>query len=119
MNSFVDFLWAMLVVYFWFMVIWMFIRVFADIFRRHDLTGAWKVIWIVVLIAVPFLGALIYILIRPVTDEDREMAQQQVQQQQRAAGYSAADEITKLTALRDSGSITAEEFETAKAKALA
>ena len=119
MNSFVDFLWAMLVIYFWFMVIWMFIRVFADIFRRNDLSGVWKAIWIVVLIVVPFFGALVYIIARPVTEQHREMAQQMEQQQQRAAGYSAADEITKLTGLRDSGAISAEEFESAKAKALA
>jgi ABC-type multidrug transport system fused ATPase/permease subunit len=119
MNTFLDFLWAMIVIYFWFMIIWMFIRVFADIFRRNDLTGVWKAIWIVVLILVPFLGALIYIISRPVTEQDREMAEEMEQQQKRAAGYSAADEITKLTGLKESGAISDEEFEAAKAKALA
>ncbi len=43
----------MIYFYFIFMVIWIFIQVFADIFRRDDLSGAWKVIWILVLFIVP------------------------------------------------------------------
>ncbi len=132
MNSFADFFWAMIVFYFLFMVIWIFIRIFADIFRRRDLTGAWKAIWIIVLFIVPFFGAIVYMITRPVTAQDLEdkaayeqqqaaiAAQQQAQfASQTAADTSAADQITKLVALRDSGAITQEEFEAAKAKALA
>lgn len=63
--TFGDFLWGMLVFFFWFMAIWIFIAVFADIFRRHDLSGWAKVGWILLIFILPFLGALIYIGTRP------------------------------------------------------
>jgi hypothetical protein len=63
--TFGDFLWAMLVFFFWVMVIWIFITVFVDIFRRPDLGGWGKAGWIVLIFIVPFLGALIYIIARP------------------------------------------------------
>ena len=117
MNSFADFFWAMIVFYFLFMVIWIFIRIFADIFHRRDLTGAWKAIWILVLFIIPFFGAIVYMITRPVTAQDLEekaalraaaggvspLQQQQAQAQlaaQTAADTSAADQITKLVALK-------------------
>jgi len=133
-NSFADFFWAMIVFYFLFMIIWIFIRIFADIFRRRDLTAVWKVIWIIVLFWIPFFGAIVYMLTRPVTEQDLEEQAQAQQQQaamaaqqaaqaqfvkQAAADSSTADQITKLVSLRDSGALTQEEYETAKAKALA
>jgi hypothetical protein len=53
------------------------------------------------------------------TEQDKQMLAAAQAQQRRASGYSAADEIDKLTRLRDAGTLTPEEFETAKAKALA
>ena len=120
MNSLADFFWAMIMFYFVFMIIWIFIRLFADIFRRQDLTGIWKVIWIVVLFWIPFFGALIYIISRPKLAEDAEVAAApQAQPPSAAVSPSTADEIAKLAALRDSGAITSAEFDAAKAKALA
>ena len=60
-----DVLWSMLVFFFWFMAIWIFITVFADIFRRHDIGGGAKAGWILLIFIVPFFGALIYIAMRP------------------------------------------------------
>jgi hypothetical protein len=60
-----DWLWAMLAFFFWFMAIWIFIRVFADIFTRPDLSGWGRAGWILLIFIVPFLGALIYIIARP------------------------------------------------------
>jgi hypothetical protein len=120
MNSFADFFWAMIVIYFWFMVIWIFIRLFADIFRRRDLSGAMKAIWIVALFVIPFLGAIVYMVTRPhLPEDDVVVAANATQPQQVVATASAADEITKLTGLRDSGVLTPAEFDLAKAKALA
>ena len=121
MNSFADFFWAMIWFYFVFMVIWIFIRIFADIFHRQDLTGLWKVIWILVLFWIPFFGALIYMIMRPKLPTDAEVyaTVPAAQPQATSAGQSSADEIAKLAALRDSGAITPAEFDAAKAKALA
>jgi hypothetical protein len=60
-----DVLWSMLVFFFWVMAIWIFITVFADIFRRDDLGGGAKAGWILLLVILPFFGALIYIISRP------------------------------------------------------
>ncbi len=69
--TFWDVVWGMVFFFFWFMAIWIFINIFADIFRRDDMTGASKVIWLIALIFLPFLGALIYLLTRPkVTAQD-------------------------------------------------
>ena len=50
--------------FFWFMAIWIFITIFGDIFRRNDLSGGMKAVWIIVLVLLPFLGAIIYMVAR-------------------------------------------------------
>ena len=114
-----DALWAMLVFFFWFMAIWIFITVFADIFRRRDLSGWGKGGWILLIFIVPFLGALIYLIARPkMTEQDKEDMERMQEAQRRVEGYSAADEIAKLSKLRDEGKISAEEYEEMKRKAM-
>jgi hypothetical protein len=114
-----DALWAMLVFFFWFMAIWIFISIFADIFRRNDLSGWGKAGWIILVFVLPFLGILIYIIARPkMTEQDKEMIERAQEQERRLSGYSSADEIAKLAALRDEGKITAEEYEEMKRKAM-
>jgi hypothetical protein len=115
--GFWDFFWSMIVFFFWFMFIWIFISIFADIFRRDDLSGAWKAIWILALVFLPFLGALIYMITRPkATAQDVQMMARAEAAQRAAAGVSTADELTKLQQLRDSGTITQAEFDSLKAK---
>jgi hypothetical protein len=117
--SFGDFLWAMIVFFFWFMFIWMFIGVFADIFRRNDLSGGAKAGWIILLVILPFLGILIYMIARPkMTEQDKQMMTEMQERQRRVEGFSSADEIAKLAKLRDEGKISAEEFEQLKSKAM-
>jgi Phospholipase_D-nuclease N-terminal len=117
--SFGSVLWTMLVFFFWVMAIWIFIALFTDIFRRNDLSGAAKAGWILLIFIVPFIGCLIYMIARPkMTEQDRQMIEQAQEAQRRIEGYSAADEITKLSALRDSGKISAEEYEDLKRKAM-
>ena len=112
-------MWAMLVFFFWFMAIWIFITIFADIFRRNDIHGGAKAGWIILIFVVPFIGALIYMIARPkMTDQDKQMIEQAQEAQRRVSGYSSADEVAKLAKLRDSGEITAEEYEDLKRKAM-
>ena len=86
--GFGDFLWTMLAFFFWFMLIWMFIAVFADIFRRRDLSGGAKAGWILLIFILPLFGILIYVIARPsVTDQDRENASAAAAQG--ASGYSS------------------------------
>jgi energy-coupling factor transporter transmembrane protein EcfT len=114
-----DWLWAMLVFFFWFMAIWIFIAIFGDIFRRRDLSGGAKAGWIILLFILPFLGALIYMIARPkMTEQDKEDMMKMQEAQARMQGYSAADEVAKLSKLRDEGKITAEEYEEMKKRAM-
>jgi len=117
--SFGNVLWSMFVFFFWVMFIWMFIAIFGDIFRRDDLSGWGKAGWIFLIFVLPFLGILIYMIARPkMTEQDKEMMEGYAEAQRRAAGYSAAEEIAKAQQLKDSGAITAEEFEEMKRRAL-
>jgi type VI protein secretion system component VasK len=117
--SFGSVLWTMIIFFFWMMAIWIFIALFGDIFRRNDISGWSKAGWVLLLFVLPFLGALIYIGVRPkMTAQDREMMEQAQEAQRRIEGYSAADEIQKLATLRDSGKISSEEFEEMKRKAM-
>jgi len=118
--SFFDVVWWMIMVFFFTMAIWVFIAVFADIFRRNDLSGLMKAFWVLLIFILPFLGVLIYLIARPkMTEQDRRMMEQYETQARRAAGYSATDEIARAQQLKDSGAITTEEFESIKRRALA
>ena len=113
-------LWTMVAFFFWFMIIWMFIGVFGDIFRRDDISGWVKAGWIALIFFLPFLGILIYMIARPkMTEQDKRLMAEAQEQQRRMSGYSATDEIAKAAELRDAGSISAEEFEAIKKRALA
>lgn len=117
--SFGSVVWTMIIFFFWMMAIWIFISLFADIFRRNDLSGVAKAGWILLLFILPFLGALIYMIARPkMTEQDKEMMERAQEAQRRVQGYSPADEIQKLAALRDNGKISAEEYEEMKRKAM-
>jgi competence protein ComGC len=117
--TFGSVLWAMIVFFFWFMLIWMFIGVFADIFRRNDISGGAKAGWIILIFVIPLIGILIYMIARPkMTEQDKEIMAQAQEAQRRVEGYSAADEVAKLAKLRDEGKITAEEYEEMKKRAM-
>ena len=117
--TFGSVLWAMIVFFFWFMLIWMFIGVFADIFRRNDLTGWGKAGWLLLIFIIPLLGILIYLIARPkMTAQDKEMMAAMQERERRASGYSAADEVAKLAKLRDEGKISPEEYEQMKQQAM-
>ncbi|MEM9564622.1 MAG: SHOCT domain-containing protein [Actinomycetota bacterium] len=115
--------WDLVLLFFVFIpaaILWF--RVVVDIFDRQDLSGVAKIAWLVGVLIVPLLGALVYIVTRPVTEQDRERAaafEQAVKQQHVAAGYSIADEIEKLDGLRAKGLLTEDEFDRQRARLLA
>jgi uncharacterized membrane protein len=72
--SFGDVIWAMIAFYFWFLFIWAFIKIFADIFRREDVSGWAKAGWVLLIVVLPLLGILIYLIARPrMTDQHRQL----------------------------------------------
>ena len=117
---FLDVVWTMIVFAFFVMYIWIVIMVLADNFRRNDHGGAAKAGWTLFIIFLPLLGVLVYMIARPrMTEQDQQMLAEAERQRQYVSGYSTADELAKLQQLKDSGAISAEEFESAKKKALA
>jgi hypothetical protein len=111
----------------WIAAIMVWFRCIFDMFGDHTLSGWGKAGWAILLIFVPWLGALIYIIARGRSMTERQMAamaQQQAAQdkyiqQVAATSTSAPDQIASAKALLDSGAITQAEFDTLKAKALA
>ena len=91
--DFGDFLWTMFVFFFWFMLIWMFIMVFADILRRKDLSGGAKAGWILLIFILPLFGILIYLIARPSIVDAREMSSASAGQMQGSAGYGSPDQL--------------------------
>jgi Phospholipase_D-nuclease N-terminal/Short C-terminal domain len=122
---FLDILWTMLIIFAWVIWFWLLITVFSDLFRRHDTSGFAKVLWIIFVIVLPFLGVFIYLIANHEGMTERSMKQAQAQQAQMddyvrsVAGGGAAAEIEKAKGLLDSGAITQAEFDSIKAKALA
>jgi hypothetical protein len=123
---FLDILWTMLIFFAWVIWFWLLITVFADLFRRHDIGGGMKTLWIIFVILLPFLGVFIYLISQGKSMAERSASQMQAAQAQQAdyiksvaGGGGAADEIDKAKKLLDSGAITQVEFDSIKAKALA
>ena len=118
--TFWDIIWSMVVFFFMVMYIWIFISIFMDVFRRNDLSGVWKAIWIIFLIIIPFLTAIVYIIARPkVTAQDVQMIAQAEAANKAAGQVSTADELAKLQQLKDAGTINEAQFEELKKKLLA
>lgn len=115
--TFWDIFWSMIVFFFLFMFLMIWFQSIIDLFRRDDLTGVWKAIWILVLIFIPFLGVLIYVITRPkVTASDVQMMARAEAAQGAVVQVSTADEIAKLDQLRASGAINQQEYDNLKSK---
>jgi hypothetical protein len=129
MNDYplLNLFWTML--WFFLFVAWIYllIVIVTDIFRSDDMSGWAKALWVLFVIIVPWLGVLVYLIARGGKMQARAVADARRRDDEMRAyvrdaagtsGASTADELTKLAALRDNGTITADEFETQKAKLL-
>ena len=99
---------------------WLLITIFADLFRRHDISGWAKAAWIIFVIVLPFLGILIYLITQSHGIAERNVKQAQAEQEQlrQIVGTSSADELMKLDQLKASGSITDDEYQKMRAKVI-
>jgi hypothetical protein len=116
-SNFLADLFSIFIFVLWF---WLLIVVFSDLFRRHDISGWAKAIWVIALIIFPYLGIFIYLIA-----QHRGMAERQTQRVQQAredmrhfVGYSVADELEKLKRLKNSGTISNEEYMRLRARAV-
>jgi phospholipase D-like protein len=116
--SFSNFLADVLAIFVFVVWFWLLITVFSDLFRRHDISGWGKALWVIVLILIPYLGVFAYMIFqaRGMAERNALYAQQARDELRRVVGYSVADEIQKLDGLKQSGSINENEFRHLRAK---
>ncbi|KQZ11533.1 hypothetical protein ESP57_11485 [Agromyces fucosus] len=125
-ESFWDLIWWFLWAFAFIAYLFALFAIIGDLFRDQKLNGWWKAVWIIFLIFVPFLTALVYLIARGNGMAERSQKEYKQAQaatdayiRQTAGSASPSDEIAKAKGLLDSGSITQQEFELLKAKALA
>jgi len=118
--TFSNFLADVLSIFIFVLWFWLLITVFSDLFRRHDISGWAKAIWVIALIVFPYLGIFIYLI-----SQHRGMAERQTQRVEQAredmrhfVGYSVADELEKLERLKNSNVISNEEYTRLRARAV-
>jgi len=125
---FLDLMWTMLIFFIWILWFWLLFTVFADVFRRHDISGWAKAAWLIFTILLPFLGVFVYLITQNtgMTERNLERARAQkaqfddyVRQTAGESGGGATAEIERAKSLLDSGAINQSEFDAIKQKALA
>jgi Phospholipase_D-nuclease N-terminal len=121
-----DLFWTFLLFFGLIVEFWLLITVFADLFRRHDVSGWGKAAWTLFVFVVPLVGALVYLISqgRNMAERgarDADLAKEQTDSYIRsvaAPGYKGVDEIARGKELLDHGTISQEEFDELKARAL-
>jgi hypothetical protein len=123
---FLDVLWTMLVFFAWVAWFWLLISVASDVFRRRDIGGGKKAVWLVFMIFLPFVGVLSYLVANHEGIAQRNLERARAEKAQLddyvrsvSGGNGATAEIAKAKELLDSGAISQPEYEAIKAKALA
>ncbi len=116
-------LWTMLLIFGFVIWFWLLIMVFSDLFRRHDCSGGKKVLWFIAVLVAPFLGVLAYLVINGRHMAERQAAAAQAAQKQfddhvKQVAGGPAGEIERAKGLLDAGTISQEEFDAIKKKAL-
>ena len=116
--TFGTFLVDVFVIFMFALWIWLLISVFSDLFRRHDISGGAKVLWVIFLIILPYLGVFAYLLTQGGGMAERNQAQATKARKEirNIVGFSAADEIRKLDELKAKGSITDAEYQKLRAR---
>ena len=116
--TFGTFLIDVFVIFMFVLWIWLLISVFSDLFRRHDISGGGKVVWVIFLIILPYLGVLAYLLSQGGGMAERNQAQATTAREEirNFVGFSVADEIRKLDELKATGSITDAEYQKLRAR---
>ena len=122
--SFGEFLWSLLIIFFMIVYFVILFQVVFDLFRDHELSGWAKAGWLLFIIVLPFLGLFVYLIVRGQGMAERSAKQQIDAQQQfdsyvrETAGGGPTTEIANAKKLLDEGTISQEEFDAIKRKAL-
>jgi Phospholipase_D-nuclease N-terminal len=124
--SFWDVVWYIMITFAFVAYLMMLFAIVTDLFRDRDTSGFAKAIWLIALIVLPFVSALVYVIVRGKGMAARSASTYEAAQKQQeayikevAATASPTDQIVKARAMLDEGTISQSEFDTLKAKALA
>src|SRR6478736_4600217 len=114
-TNFVADVFAIFMFILWF---WLLITVATDLFRRHDVSGFGKVLWVILLIVLPYIGIFAYLVTqsRGMAERNEARAKQARDDVRQFVGFSAADEIKKLDQLKSTGSISEQEYTRLRAR---
>ncbi len=116
--TFWNFLADVFAIFIFVLWLWLLITIYSDLFRRHDISGFGKVLWVIFLILLPFIGILAYILTQGKGMAERNQARAAAARDElrNFVGYSVADEIEKLGKLKAAGTISEKEYNQLRAK---
>ena len=116
--TFGTFLLDALFIFFFVVWFWILIRVLMDLFRRKDMSGGAKVLWVIFLVVLPYIGIFAYLLTQgwSMGERDVEQAEAAREQLRSAVGFSVADELVKLDKLKADGAISEEEYRKIRAR---
>jgi divalent metal cation (Fe/Co/Zn/Cd) transporter len=124
--TFGNVIWFIIVIFFFTMYLMILFSVIGDLFRDHETSGWVKALWILFFLVAPFLSLLIYLIARGKGMQERALAANQAQKaafdsyvQSTASVGNPAEQIAKAKELLDAGTISQQEFDALKAKALA
>jgi predicted PurR-regulated permease PerM len=124
-TTFLTFLWSLIVIFFMVIFFILLFHVIIDLFSRHDASGWKKTAWVIFLIVLPFIGLFAYYICNSDGMAQRQMAQMKQQKSEmddyiKSVSTSAdpTQQIAQAKALLDAGTITQDEYEKLKAKAL-
>jgi predicted PurR-regulated permease PerM len=118
--TFPNFLVDVFSIFIFVMWFWLLITVFGDLFRRRDISGLGKTVWVILLIVLPYLGVFIYLISqgRGMAERRNQRIQQSRDEIRQLVGFSVADELEKLQRLKDSNAISNEEYLQLRARAV-
>ena len=119
-STFANFVADAFAVFIFILWFWLFITTASDLFRRQDISGFGKVIWVIFLIVLPYIGIFAYILTQGggMAERNRSQARQARDELRQVVGFSVADELAKLEKLVAEKSISKEEYARLRARIL-
>jgi hypothetical protein len=122
---FLDVLWTIFIFFIWVAWIFLLVRIISDVFRRHDIGGGKKAVWVIFIVFLPFIGVLVYLIVNGGKMTERDVEQSRTSQaqfddyvRQTAGSGGAAAEIARAKELLDKGAISQAEFDQLKQNAL-
>ena len=116
-TNFVADVFSVFIFVLWF---WLLITIFGDLFRRRDVSGLGKTLWVIALVVFPYLGIFIYLITqgRGMAERQTELTQQARDELRQVVGFSVADELEKLERLKNSNVISNEEYRRLRTRAV-